>query len=156
MAEPATVSIRDATPQDVVAMLEIERSAGGASHWAATDYERIFLAESPRRFALIAGSNLPQGFLVARAVDKEWEIENLAVAGQARRRGIGRALVAELLRRAVEYGAANVMLEVRESNRPARALYESAGFRAIGARINYYHDPAEDAVTYRIFPRRSR
>jgi ribosomal-protein-alanine N-acetyltransferase len=156
MAKPATISIRDATPQDVIAMLEIERSAGGASHWAATDYERIFLAESPRRFALIAGSNLPQGFLVARAVDKEWEIENLAVAVHVRRHGVGRALVAELLRRALEYGAANVMLEVRASNRPARALYESAGFRAMGTRTSYYHDPAEDAVTYHILPRRSR
>ena len=144
MADPATISIRDATPQDVLAMMEIERSSGGASHWTATDYERIFLAESPRRFALIAGSNLPQGFLVARAVDKEWEIENLAVAVQARRRGVGRALLTELLRRAMECDAANVMLEVRESNLPARALYESAGFRAIGGRTSYYQDPLED------------
>ena len=37
-------------------------------------------------------------------------------------------------------------LEVRESNAAAIALYESAGYRQVGFRKRYYHDPEEGAV----------
>jgi hypothetical protein len=66
---------------------------------------------------------------------------------------VGRTLVAELLQRARHAGVASVMLEVRDSNQPARALYESSGFQAIARRAEYYHDPPEDAVIYRIITR---
>jgi ribosomal-protein-alanine N-acetyltransferase len=156
MADRAGVPIRTATPDDISAMLQLERAADGASHWSAGDYQRIFDTESPMRFALIAGSGPPTGFLVARAIGPDWEIENLAVAGQARRRGVGRALVAELLRRASHAGAASVLLEVRKSNQAARALYESSGFKVLASRAAYYHDPPEDAVIYRIVPEPAR
>jgi ribosomal-protein-alanine acetyltransferase len=133
-------------------MFEMERQASGVSHWTRDDYRRIFDAESPIRFALIAGDDLPAGFLVARTLGPDWEIENLAVAPPARRSGVGRTLVAELLQRARHAGVASVMLEVRDSNQPARALYESSGFQAIARRAAYYHDPPEDAVIYRIIP----
>ena len=153
MAERPIVPIRTATRDDIAGMLQLERQASGASHWPAEDYQRIFDAEYPLRFALIAGNDPPSGFLVVRMVEPDWEIENLAVAAQARRFGVGRALVAELLERARGAGAASVMLEVRESNQPARALYESSGFQAVARRVAYYHDPPEDAVIYRIIPR---
>ena len=35
--------------------------------------------------------------MIARVVDREWEIENIAVAGPARRRGLGTRLLGELL-----------------------------------------------------------
>ena len=39
-----------------------------------------------------------------------------------------------------------VLLEVRASNAPARALYERLGFAVAGVRRRYYHDNGEDAV----------
>ena len=60
------------------------------------------------------------------------------------------SLVRELLAEARAAGAASVILEVRESNRPALRLYESIGFKPEGRRKNYYQDPAEDALLYRI------
>jgi [ribosomal protein S18]-alanine N-acetyltransferase len=150
MAERPVVPIRTATRDDIASMLQLERQASGASHWPVGDYQRIFESESPLRFVLIAGNDPPTGFLVVRIVAPDWEIENLAVAAQARRFGVGRALVAELLERARGAGAASVMLEVRESNQPARALYESSGLQAVARRAAYYHDPPEDAVIYRM------
>jgi ribosomal-protein-alanine N-acetyltransferase len=152
MAEHPKVPIRTATASDIASMFQIERQASGASHWAMDDYQRIFDAESPIRFALIAGDDPLAGFLVARTLGPDWEIENLAIAPSARRLGVGRALVAELLQRARHAEAATVMLEVRESNQAARALYESSGFQAVARRIAYYHDPPEDAVIYRMVP----
>ena len=37
-------------------------------------------------------------------------------------------------------------LEVRQSNAPARALYEKLGYIQAGLRRNYYENPREDAV----------
>jgi ribosomal-protein-alanine N-acetyltransferase len=90
------------------------------------------------------------GFVVARIVGAEWEIENIAIAGSARRRGLGTRLLGELLDLARAQGAEAVFLEVRESNRAARSLYEKWAFLESGRRRNYYNDPEEDAILYRL------
>jgi [ribosomal protein S18]-alanine N-acetyltransferase len=91
-----------------------------------------------------------QGFIIARTVGVEWEIENIAIAAKARRCGLGTRLLGELLDLARARGAEAVFLEVRESNRAARALYEKWSFREDGRRKKYYKDPEEDAILYRL------
>ena len=106
-------------------------------------------------------AELPDGhheFLVAEAGEEvlgyvgmmyvldEGYISNVAVAPGYRRRGIGAALITELLRRAEALALAFVTLEVRESNVPAVALYESFGFAPVGRRKGYYDAPKEDAI----------
>ena len=71
---------------------------------------------------------------------------NIAVGEGFRRRGIARMLVEELIRRLDAY---QLTLEVRASNAPAIALYESLGFTQVGLRKNYYHKPKEDALILR-------
>jgi ribosomal-protein-alanine acetyltransferase len=88
------------------------------------------------------------GFLCAKAVAGEWEIENVVVAAEFLRRGIARKLVLELVERAKNGAASTVLLEVRESNRAARRLYEKCGFREVGCRRAYYANPVEDAILY--------
>ena len=38
----------------------------------------------------------------------------------------------------------------RESDRPAQMLYRDAGFRPVGMRAKYYHNPSEDALVLRL------
>ena len=64
---------------------------------------------------------------------EEWEIENIAVAGRARRRGLGTRLLGEFLDLAQSRGAEAVFLEVRESNLAARRLYEKWAFVESGS-----------------------
>jgi ribosomal-protein-alanine acetyltransferase len=90
------------------------------------------------------------GFLVARHVREEWELENIVVSAEFRGRGIGERLLHGLLARVRETESWGVFLEVRESNVAARKFYQKAGFRDIGRRKSYYADPAEDAVLYRL------
>ncbi|MGB7583492.1 MAG: GNAT family N-acetyltransferase, partial [Terriglobales bacterium] len=78
------------------------------------------------------------------------ELENIAIAGPARRRGLGSRLLGEFLNAARSLGATTVFLEVRESNSAARRLYEKWAFSESGRRANYYRDPKESAVTYRL------
>jgi ribosomal-protein-alanine N-acetyltransferase len=75
----------------------------------------------------------------------EGEITNVAVAADFRRRGIGRALISELVARAGKRGVSRIVLEVRVSNHPAIALYEQMGFCRVGTRKGFYDFPKEDA-----------
>jgi ribosomal-protein-alanine N-acetyltransferase len=144
------MKIRTATHGDVPAMMELERRAVTAAHWTEADYQRLFSGE---RVALVMEEDEVRGFIVARSVGDEWEIENIAIAGEARRRGLGTRLVGELLARARAEGASGVFLEVRESNLAARQLYTKWAFEEYGRRPGYYSDPTEDAVLYRFcFP----
>jgi ribosomal-protein-alanine N-acetyltransferase len=88
------------------------------------------------------------GFVCAKAVEGEWEIENLVVAVERRRRGVADRLMRGLMQRAREEAATTILLEVRESNLPARGLYEKHGFRESGRRRSYYAGPVEDAILY--------
>ena len=146
--------IRPARAEDVPAMQAIEKHSATAAHWSEADYQKIF--DSPelqtdwRRIALaIEESEKLQGFLVAQTVGGEWEIENVAIAPDARRRGLGTRLVGELLDMARAQRASAVFLEVRESNRAARALYEKWAFVESGRRKQYYREPDEDAVVFK-------
>ena len=90
------------------------------------------------------------GFIVARAVGPEWEIENVAVAPDFRRRGIARQLVATVIAQARQGNVGAIYLEVRESNAAARGFYSSFGFVESTRRPAYYRDPPEAAVIYRL------
>jgi len=146
------VTVRLANPPDIPAMMALEKDADAAAHWPQAPYEQIFVrAGHPSRLALVIEEDAAvRGFLVARQIDAEFEIENVAVATSARRRGLGTRVVGEFLAVASHQGAKAVVLEVRESNRAARALYEKCGFMEIGHRKRYYQGPEETAVLYRL------
>lgn len=145
------LSIRAATPADLPGMMALEKRSATAAHWSAQQYEALFGGHGPERMALIIEDEPGlEGFVIARVVDREWEIENIAVAGPARRRGLGTRLLGELLDQARSRGADAVFLEVRESNRAARALYEKWAFLESGRRRGYYKDLEEDAILYRL------
>lgn len=86
------------------------------------------------------------GYVGMMFVLDEGYISNVAVSPEARRRGIGDALIAELLLRAEEKALSFVTLEVRESNEAAIRLYQKHGFQKVGLRKKYYDLPKEDAI----------
>jgi ribosomal-protein-alanine N-acetyltransferase len=144
--------IRPATPADLPALRSIEAHAASAAHWSDQDYQRLFRPE-PSRLALVIEDGSPQGFLIAKQIGPEWEIENIAVAEADQRRGLGSMLLAHFLDLIRQQQAESVFLEVRASNAPARALYKKHGFTETGRRRSYYQHPTEDAVLCRFsFP----
>jgi ribosomal-protein-alanine acetyltransferase len=143
------MNIRAATLSDVPALCALEAQAVTAAHWSAEIYARVFEPEPARVALVIEKESAILGFIVALCAGPEWEIENVAVAPAARRHGLGTRLLSEFLDRARSGGAEAVFLEVRESNRAARALYEKWAFAATGRRRRYYSDPPEDAIVYR-------
>lgn len=68
----------------------------------------------------------------------EAQLLNLSVVPEARRTGLGRALLQQFVDDAARLGAEQLFLEVRVGNVAAIALYESTGFSAVARRVNYY------------------
>ena len=85
-------------------------------------------------------------------VFEELRLMNLAVRDSIRRQGIGKALVREAIRVALDQAATRAVLEVRASNEPARSLYTTMGFVQVGTRPQYYTNPIEDAVLMEMNP----
>ena len=146
-------------------MILLERSSPTAAHWTDQQYEEVFRAAGPARLVLVAESYTDEGpgagmgkqsahgllgFVAAREVASEWELENIVVAHGVRQKGIGGRLLNSLLNHARQRKGVAVFLEVRESNRTALKLYEKAGFSTMGRRKSYYSEPSEDAISYRL------
>jgi len=143
------VAIRSAALTDVPAILVIEQQAPGAAHWTSEQYRKLVGSG----VVLVAEDAAEEtgklcGFICAKAVASEWEIENVVAAAAFLRRGIANKLVRNLIQRAENEAASAILLEVRESNLPARRLYEKHWFREVGRRREYYRDPVEDAILY--------
>jgi ribosomal-protein-alanine N-acetyltransferase len=139
------MSARSATLNDLPAILALERQTPGAAHWSSEQYNKllgdgiVLLAEEADKLC---------GFICAQAVAGEWEVENVVVAEAMHRRGIADALLRRLIESAQSAAATAILLEARESNLPARHLYEKHGFHEAGRRRGYYRDPTEDAILY--------
>ncbi len=104
------------------------------------------LPDERHEFLVALCEGQPVGYVGMMCVLDEGYIANVAVSPDWRRQGIGDALIAELLRRAVSRELAFVTLEVRAGNEAAKALYAKHGFVPVGLRKKYYASPTEDAV----------
>ena len=79
----------------------------------------------------------------------EVSVINVAVDPEFRGMGCGRRLMERAEEYARDHGCPAITLEVRESNIPARTLYEKCGYQPYAVQKNYYTNPKENAVLYR-------
>ena len=86
------------------------------------------------------------GFVIVYVSPDEAEIVDVAVDREHQGKGVGRLLLKETIHELKCRGISRLVLEVREGNAPARALYGSCGFSELGIRKNFYSAPKESAV----------
>jgi ribosomal-protein-alanine N-acetyltransferase len=88
------------------------------------------------------------GYFVLAVASGEAHLLNLSLAPGRQRRGLGGALLGEVVALARSLGARHLFLEVRPSNQAAQGLYRRFGFRRVGVRRGYYpaHEGREDAL----------
>lgn len=97
---------------------------------------------------LVAVCDGVMGYIGVQEICGEAYITNVAVFEKYRKLGIGRALIKAACSGAESHKCEFITLEVRESNQPAIALYESEGFEKAGIRKNFYSSPTENGVIY--------
>jgi len=129
--------------RDIEDVLAIQSLCREVAQWTAWDYHRVAKGEMG---GWVAERKAIIGFLVARRIASDLEILNFAVKPDARRQGIGGALLEEALRWAKSFDAQRAFLEVRVSNLAALRFYELYNFHTTGRRPRYYTAPIEDAL----------
>ena len=137
------VTIRRMTAADISAAHSLLKESPEASIWS-----RESLVESVSRgeiWTAEMGGRLA-GILIGQMAADEFEILNLAVGREFRRRGVATHLVRAALESAKAAGARQTYLEVRASNEGGIQLYTRLGFQKSGRRTNYYQNPVEDAA----------
>jgi len=140
--------LRPGTPEDIPSLIGLERQSVSAAHWSDDSYRQVFEQGIAVRIVLVVDDGPIRGFLIARITNEECELENIVVASNSQRCGLGSKLMQELIAVARAQGATRVFLEVRESNVAARSLYEKCGFMISGQRKSYFANPVEDAALY--------
>jgi ribosomal-protein-alanine N-acetyltransferase len=140
-----TLVVREAIDADIDRIAASEKMSF-SDPWPRGGFEP--LVRAPRCLFLVAeapGEPL-SGYSVARWVEDEGELLNIAVADEERGKGIGGKLLDELVLTLEQKGVRHIFLEVRDSNTAARELYRSRGFRELSRRTGYYRRPTEDAI----------
>lgn len=107
--------------------------------WTAADFAELLgavgvwaaIVEDTETAACLA-------YALARRAGDEGELLSIAVTPEARRTGIAGDLMDSLEKWALERGLSRLILEVGESNRAARSLYQGLGFAEKGRRPRYY------------------
>lgn len=147
---PDGLVVREVGPDASGVLADLEVAAFDAP-WSA-DAVRALLDDGLTRAWVAGCGDRVVGGAVVRVVAGEGELLRLAVRPEARRQGIGRAVLAIVLSAVADACPEGVYLEVRSSNVAARQLYARLEFVDCGRRRDYYQTPSEDAVLMRWRP----
>ena len=139
--------IEAATPADVAAVAALELVALGPDAWSAALVEQGITGEVPTvHYLVFREDELVTGYVAVSVAGDVVEVQRIAVDPDRRRGGVATLLLGEVVRLARADGAERLLLEVREDNAGALALYDAAGFAEIARRPRYYRDGATAVV----------
>ncbi|MEZ5959672.1 MAG: GNAT family N-acetyltransferase [Hyphomonadaceae bacterium] len=127
----------EAAPPTACELLASLHARAFPKPWSAQEIAKLM--ENQAVFALLHGNGAtPNGFVMAWAAAGDAELLTVAVVPEARRKGVGAALVTSAGVAALVRGAASMHLEVAEDNEAARLLYRKLGYEEAGRRHAYY------------------
>jgi len=137
--------LRKATLTDAALLAEMHRQCFDDA-WDGPAFQRLL--ERPGAFAFLAGeaATHSQAFILIQVAADQAEILSLGTKWQARRKGLGRALVAAGAAEAFRLDARELFLEVAKDNAAALALYRAMRFQVCGLRTGYYRKPEASPV----------
>lgn len=139
-----SIFVEGVSAREAATLAEIHADAFSRT-WSAHDFAALL--SDPSVFALAArlrgflGGTRTVGFVLVRFAADEAEILTIAVSPRHRRRGYGRMLMEDVIRRLYREHIASLFLEVERTNAAAVGLYRSLGFEVAGERKNYYSAP---------------
>lgn len=139
------MKFREMSELDLAKVLSVEQNAY-AYPWAEGNFSDCLTGNYESWLLELSGELIGHG-VISVAVG-EAHLLNICVASHYHGQGFGRMILRYLINRSRELDAGVMFLEVRESNLPALALYQSEGYQKIGLRKHYY--PAIDGKEHAI------
>jgi ribosomal-protein-alanine N-acetyltransferase len=142
------MEIRQVTHRELPRIAAIERELF-SEPWSLQDFQEALENPCTIFLAAMEGDAVTAYGLLYCAAD-EGEIPTIATHPDYVRQGRGEAVLQAMIARGMQQGVEQIFLEVRQSNLPARHLYEKCGFQSVGVRKNFYRFPQEDALVLRL------
>jgi ribosomal-protein-alanine acetyltransferase len=146
-----TSHLRRATPADLDRIMALEEAIYPDDAWSPLNMAAEL--ENPHGYYLVAvdadDTIAAYAGLLAPMGTGQGDIQTVTVAPEARRQGLARTLLLQLLNEARRRGAQELFLEVRIDNEPAQALYRELGFEVLSLRKGYYKGGV-DALTMKL------
>lgn len=147
-------TLRDLTFEDIGTVGRLENRLFPVDAWPLQMFYDEFFQADTRRYVVAEVDGAMVAYAGLMCVDTTADIQTIGVLPAFEGRGIGRALLTELLAEAARRGADNVMLEVRADNPRAQTLYTRFGFERIHTRRKYYRDGADAWIMRLALPSR--
>ena len=139
-------SIKYMTDEDIDMAVELEKESF-SDPWNSGHF--FFELHEMKSLMLVAKKESELlGMICISTVLDEASLDTVSVFEGYRRKKIAENLLGTAISLLKERKISSITLEVRRSNAPAIALYESFGFKFEGYRPNYYSKPTEDAAIY--------
>lgn len=150
------MQIRPADLADIDALFQLELASFASDRLSRRQFRYMLTRAHAQTLVAEADDGLLGYVLVlfSRATSVA-RLYSIAVAEQARSRGVGRAMVAAAEKAVWAEERAYMRLEIRQDNAASQALFEAAGYRRFGVLSDYYADHTE-ALRYekRLSPER--
>ncbi|KLK93900.1 GCN5 family acetyltransferase [Microvirga vignae] len=129
----------DPLGSDAASRMAAIHGASFARPWSTLEFERLLAERGVVGDGLfLRSAPKPIGFVLSRLVLDEAEILTVAIAPEARGKGLSIPLLERHLDELSRRGVRMVHLEVEEGNDPAIALYRRFDFKETGRREGYY------------------
>lgn len=143
------VTLRNMTADDVAAVEILERRLFPMDAWPLQMFFDELAQVDTRRYVVAEAGGHIVGYAGLMCIEPIADVQTIAVIPEFEGKGIGSAILTELIEEARRRGAADVLLEVRADNPRAQALYVRFGFEQIHVRPRYYRD-GTDALIMRL------
>jgi ribosomal-protein-alanine N-acetyltransferase len=143
------VTIRDMLPADIPAVHELEVRLFPVDAWPLQMFWDELVQPETRRYLVAEAPDGIVGYAGLMCVEPIADVQTIAVVPEYEGRGIGTALLTDLIAEGRRRGAADILLEVRADNPRAQQLYVRFGFEQIHVRKRYYRDGV-DALIMRL------
>ena len=131
--------IRPMLVSDIEAIKQLEKDIFGDT-WSENNIKDSI--ESKFDYCVV----IEEDYTVFRVNEDEAELFRIATDMQYRGLGCGHKLMNFMISNLRDMKVKKVFLEVRCQNKDAIRLYEEYGFKKLGIRKEYYHDPIDDAL----------
>jgi diamine N-acetyltransferase len=136
------MTIRPATPADLPAVMDIERTPGFEAYVGRSEHAQheALMATADCRYVMLEDEAGPGGFAILQGVGTASGVVYLKrIAIRSPGKGLGKRFLAELIRLSFEeYGAEKFWLDAFETNQRARHVYAACGLQHDGVLREHY------------------
>jgi ribosomal-protein-alanine N-acetyltransferase len=150
---PGGVTLRDMDAADIPAIHALERRLFPVDAWPLQMFHDELAQADTRRYLVAEIHGGIVGYAGLMCIEPISDVQTIAVVPEQEGKGIGSALLTELIAESRRRHAQDVLLEVRADNPRAQQLYLRFGFEQIHVRPRYYRDGVDALIMRLQLPR---